>query len=65
MSGDVVEPDWLDGSWVTTACPPRLGCPVCHEMVPFGVLARVVEGQLQLLPEMTEIWAHSYIHEDS
>lgn len=51
--------------WVTLEFPPRVTCPTCGEQIPFGVEAKVEPGVMALRAELTEVWAHSFEHEQA
>lgn len=44
-------------------------CPRCGEIVPFDVLAEMVDvgnaRELHLEPGLADIWAHAFTHEDN
>jgi hypothetical protein len=67
MAAPVAE--WLpleqdDGRWVTVG-DAKVKCPTCGELIPFGVEALVKDGGMMLRPDVTDIWAHSYEHEEA
>jgi hypothetical protein len=61
--------DWVPleeddlGRWVTVG-DAKVRCPSCGELIPFGVEALIKKGAMSLRPDLADVWAHSYEHEE-
>jgi hypothetical protein len=40
----------------------ELACPSCGEHIPVGTDAVVVDGDVQIEADLTDVWAHSWTH---
>jgi len=65
--GEAADPYFDDRPWSVFA-EGKMGCPQCDEHITVPVLARVngeAEASLELRPDMSEMWAHSWTHPDT
>ena len=38
-------------------------CPECHEVLPVPLKMELVEGDLRIDADLTDVWAHAWVHD--